>query len=454
MHAGTRVLSPAEYSIEHIWPGNNLGRCAFPRADWDASYPDNWENATSVFFRAPAAKRLFIAALDETGYGLVQTATPEMRGRKFFYFGSADGGQNWMDYLARPGEGKYLEIQSGIAPTQNQRFVLAARAELEWTEAFAPLQLAPEAAHDPDYRAAVRRAGQSLDAVVPADEFARVDALLRIDARKPLDRRFAAGSAWGMRQESLLGRRLADGLDFAVNAPADFWDDSATGRPVAPANLRDVPQGSAVSAAWTSRVAENAGKHGQSWVHELVLAIAAVDRAETAAAAATIAGPHIDRSLALRPSWLGYRMQALLTADPDARSEAYRKAWQMDGAPAELAVEIAAHLMTDGQPGELKAFVDALPPQARDNERIVLARAVVAADSKEFEEAERLLLSRRYATIREGETLLSDLWVRIRRGRVEAALGRAPTPDEIRRDLGRHPLPRTLDLRMHTLEAT
>ena len=31
MSEGTRVLSPAEYSIEHIWPGNNLGRCDFPQ---------------------------------------------------------------------------------------------------------------------------------------------------------------------------------------------------------------------------------------------------------------------------------------------------------------------------------------------------------------------------------------------------------------------------------------
>ncbi len=132
-----------------------------------------------------------------------------------------------------------------------------------------------------------------------------------------------------MRQESLLGRRLADGLDFARECARRFLGrhrDRSAGRLAA--NLRDVPQGQRRLAAWTSRVAENAGKHGQSWVHELVLATAAIDQAETAAAAATIAGPHNDRSLALRPSWLGYRLQALLTADPDARSEAIRKAWQ------------------------------------------------------------------------------------------------------------------------------
>jgi hypothetical protein len=87
----------------------------------------------------------------------------------------------------------------------------------------------------------------------------------------------------------------------------------------------------------------------------------------------------------------------------------------------------------------------------RDNERIVLARAVVAANEGRFDEAEQLLLSRQFATIREGETLLSDLWIKLRRGRLEAVLRRPPTPEEIKQDLAQHPMPRTLDLRMHVV---
>src|SRR5690606_3541425 len=134
-------------------------------------YPAHWENTTSLFFGAPAAPCPFIAALDRDGYGLVQTSTPQMRGRKFFYFGSAAGGQNWMDYLSRPGEGNYLEIQSGIAPTQNQRFELAGREERDWTEAFLPLQLGPQA-HDPDYGAATAPAASGIDAPAPGEPWA------------------------------------------------------------------------------------------------------------------------------------------------------------------------------------------------------------------------------------------------------------------------------------------
>jgi len=446
MAEGTRVLSPAEYSIEHIWPGNNLGRCEFPRPGWDASYPDSWQNATSVFFRAPQAKRRFIAAVDASGWGLVQTATAEMAGRKFFYFGKAIGGQNWMDYLARPGEGKYLEIQSGITPTQNQRFVLAAGEEREWTEAFAPLQLDARKAHDADYRRAVSDAADALDSVVPEGELARTDAFLRQEARRPLEARFSEGAAWGMRQEVLLGRGLADGLDFDVEAPGDCWDDLAGEVMVSERNLRAVPHGVVVSKLWIDRVLASAETQGMTWLHALILAVARLDAGDVEGARS-----YVRESLGVNPTWLAYRLQALTSDTVAAKSASYRKAWASEGAPPELAVEIASHFMAAELSAELKTFVDGLPSGIRDNERITLAQAVVAANEKDFDESERLLMSRQYATIREGELLLSDLWARIRRGRLEAALGRPAMVEEVRRDLIEHPLPRALDLRMHAL---
>ncbi len=444
MSEGTRVLSPAEYSIEHIWPGNNLGRCDFPKAEWDASYPDNWENATSVFFRAPAAPQLFIASVDRDGYGLVQTATSEMVSRKFFYFGSAVGGQNWMDYLSRPGEGNYLEIQSGIAPTQNQRFELAPGEQREWTEAFMPVQLDAGRAHDADYGAAVAHAAT---AVIPADELAQMDVFLREEARLPLDILHSHGAIWGARQERLLGRNLADGLDFARDGTAGFWDDLANGTAVDEANLRDMPDGIAVSKPWVDRIAASAEAQGMSWLHALMLATASLDSGDKQAAR-----DHVAHSLSQKPGWAGYRLRALLSEEPGAASENYLQAWGMGDAPSELAIEIAQHFMSERRSTELKAFVDALPPAVRDKERVVLARAVVAAEDGDFDELERLLLDRPFATIREGETLLSDLWVRLRRGRLEAELQRMATADEVKADLKAHPLPRALNLRMHEIE--
>jgi hypothetical protein len=145
-------------------------------------------------------------------------------------------------------------------------------------------------------------------------------------------------------------------------------------------------------------------------------------------------------------------MKALLSEDADERTANYLSAWAAGGAPPELAVEVTTHLMRAKRSSELKAFVDSLPAKVRDNERIVLARAEVAANDGRFDELERLLMDRQFATIREGETVLSDLWIRLRRGRLEAALGRGPTAHEVKDDLLRHPVPRELDLRMHALD--
>jgi hypothetical protein len=158
-----------------------------------------------------------------------------------------------MDYLSRPGEGDYLEIQSGMTPTQNQRFALAAHEEREWTEAFMPLQLGA-GAHDPTYGTATDHAADAIAAVIPAGDLAEVDAFLRGQARLDLDMRYSSGDRWGARQERLTGKPLAAGLDFSVAAAGDYWDDLAQGGAVALSNLTDMPVGVAVSRLWIERI--------------------------------------------------------------------------------------------------------------------------------------------------------------------------------------------------------
>ncbi len=89
-----------------------------------------------------------------------------------------------------------------------------------------------------------------------------------------------------------------------------------------------------------------------------MLATAALDRGDRAAAQ-----QHAARSLALRPSWPGYRLLALLSPDTDTASENYLRAWRMGDAPPELAVEIAMHFMAAERSRDLKTFVDG--PAAR-----------------------------------------------------------------------------------------
>lgn len=440
---GMRVVSPADYAIEHVLPGNELARFPFPDpARFDGSYPGKWRSATSVFFRKPGGGQPFIAALDTAGNGLAQRSTPRLLGRKFFYFGTGAGGQHWMDYLAQPGQGDYIEIQSGMMPTQNQRFVLPARSEVQFTEVYGHLAAAPEAVQSLPYDEAERQVAAAVAARFPEDELARMDAFLAGVARMPPSRRLSQGTAWGHRHEQLTGAPLAAGLDFAVPAPADFWDDVAACRPLSAEAATRVPDDCAVSPVWLAALARHAAEHGGTWQHALLRGIAALDRNDHVAAA-----KDFEHSVALRPSWLGLRQLALVAAAPDRAEQLYLEAFGFADAPPELAVEIAEFLFRNRRFDPLKAFLATLAPAVAAQERLRLIRASVAADVGDLDTL-AALLDFEPATIREGEDLSGKLWQRLQAGLLNRQLGRAATPSELAAHLADHPIPDHLNFRM------
>ena len=443
---GMRILSPADYGIEHVLPGNELARLPFPDpARFDGSYPDNWRNATSVFFRAPHAPRLWIAALDSGGVGLVQTATDRMRGRKFFYFGNAPGGKHWMDFLSEPGKGDYVEIQSGFMPTQNQRFAFPGNSEIHWTECYGALEVDAKQVHSPEYQVAVAAAGHVIDQRFPVAELDEIDLFLRDVSARPADSRLSTGSPWGGRDERLMSRPIAAGLDFSTpEASRSAWDDLVDDGAFSPSALDAVPAEFAVSARWTAALVKSAGAQGETWLHALMLGLAALNEGR-----ATDAADLYERSVTLKPTWLGYRQLALVAVTHDTAEQHYLSAWSMPDAPPELADEIVDFFRRTGRFQQLSRFLAALAPAVLARERVILARAQVAAQSGEVEELEAYLTTE-FATIREGETLLDELWLALQRNKARRALGREPTGAELADLLTQNPIPWHLNFQMLT----
>jgi hypothetical protein len=441
---GLRVLAPADYSMDHDANFDASGRpihFPFPIMDGvDASYPGRWPHSRSLFFRKPGADRLWLMALKSDGQGLMQTATSEMRGRKMWYWGNSAGGQHWMDFLSLPGRGRYVEIQSGIAPSQAQEFRIPAGGSLEWTECFAPIAVDAKAAHDPDFNKACGAARKALDARVPTADLGAHDAWLRTQASRPLSRRLNAGTRWGELHEVLTGKSVAPGLDFAVGGGAERpWDELArTGR-FSEATLESLPKSWVGGDLWRATLVKSAEAHGETWLHALALGVIALDREAHEEAKA-----YFGRSLERRQTYLALRHLALLADTPDETERFYLRAWDTGQAPTQLAVEIVVWMQQHDRLDALAAYLKRLPPKTSAHERIRLARAQAAISSGDLDLGETLL-NYHFATIREGDLILTQLWERLQIAKAERKLGRRATPAEAKAALAAAPLPIYLD---------
>ena len=428
-------------------PDNHLAPFPFPHGhDFDGSYPVNYRDSASVFFRRPGQTRPWIAAFQGDGRGLFQTSTRELRGRKLFTWGSNPGGQRWMDFLSTPGKGAYIELQAGVAPTQNQEFMLGAKQTLSWTECLAPVRIDPRAGHDADYAAACHAMETIIRNRIPDEVLAEQDAWMRTQAVRPINELLHTGRPWGMFHERMTGVRISPGLDFTAEAGADqCWAELLDAGRFAEETLAKNPTSWAVSDRWVDELERSAETQVMTWLHELFLGVARLDREQTADAKA-----HFERSKRLQASFLADRHLAVICDAEDDAAGAwahYQNAWAQSGESVHLAVEICRFLQANEMHAELAGFVLQLPERVRRHERIRLAVADVALKQGDFARV-REVLRGDFATIREGETLLTDLWFALHAGEAEQRKGSGLTPfemSEVRRSI---PPPTRIDFRM------
>lgn len=442
---GQRVLSPADYAIEHALPDNHLERFRFPNHwGFDGSYPGNWQSSTSVFFRTEDPAPKWLAAVNPDGKGLGQRSTANLTGRKFFYFGYGDGGRHWMEFLSTPEHGgDYIEIQSGVMPTQNQRHQLAAKSEIEWTECFFPIE-GGEACTRGEYGPATAAASQLVEKAEPGNRFDDHDAFLRSVAGLPVSEVLVHGQPWGSLHESLTGAAIAASMTFAGGAVPSFWHAALDGAAEFSGDTV-LEQGFATSKLWCQRLQDLRGKGVAPWFADLHLGIAALDAENFDAAEALLSA-----SSAARANWLAERCLAVLhdrTGAPEKAAAHYAKACTFGDAPAELHLEHAEFLKRRGMDQQLEGLLDELPPAADALERTRILRAEQALKQGDFDTLETLL-EFEFATIREGETTLSNLWTGLIIGRAEKAAGKALSAAEREAALTASPVPFNLDFVM------
>ncbi|MFI5806857.1 DUF5107 domain-containing protein [Streptomyces sp. NPDC051561] len=420
--ARTRVIAPADEAW-HFGYAHTLNRVPSPRSEGvDRSYPAHGAHPADYFYEVPGESRKWIAALDAAGQGLVQTSTDRLRGRKLFLWGSGQGGRRWQEWLTEPGTPGYTEIQAGLARTQLEHVPLEPGADFSWLEAYGPLAADPDTVHGDDWTAARAATERALEDALPR---AGVDAAYTawlahadLEPSEPL----ATGSGWGALEVLRAGHKLP-GTPFPESNLTELQEPwlelLRTG--TFPYPRKVTPPGPTLVAPHWRDMLETAPAEPLTEYHLGVAQWHAGDLAQAVRS--------WERGLQLAPSrWPLLRCLALADCEaghPERAADLYAEAFadlceeRREGdtwtaATAALGREAIASLLAAGRPAQARTVWEGLRPATRRTGRFRLIEATLLVAEGD-RQAARALFDEGFevADLREGATVLSDIWAEL-----------------------------------------
>lgn len=445
----TRVLTnDSGRAVRHM-PDQSVRAVEYPHfSDFDGSYPARYRRADSIFFELQQNQMPWIAYADADGKGLVHASTRRLVGRKMFTWGTNPGARRWLDLLSQPKRGDYVEIQAGLRPTQLQTIPLPAQSGMEWTECIAPLDLEPGDAHHPEYSHARDCVQQLLTEGQIESVLAEQDAVMCAAADLPVAQNLWRGSAWGGIFEKAVGRQIAASMTFDAEPTEGEkpWAQLSEGKGFG----TDDKVGDWVYAdRWIDLLQCDINAGNEQWQHHLHRGVKLLEEEALVPARMTFElsnslkeNEHAWRNLGLLDLREGHIGKAVI---------AYQRAMEIAGPQIEIALEYGRLLFEHRSPVEAEAFLETLPEAIASHERIQLLLAEIALCRSDLSAADRILAGT-FATIRENENTLTDLWYAARFQEEAKRLGRDLTEPEKRQYRLDHEPPRGIDFRMNLEE--
>jgi hypothetical protein len=385
----------------------------------DRTYPARATGAADYFVRLDAGRRPWVAAVDGTGFGLVQSSTAELRGRKLFVWGRGTGGRHWQEWLSPLG-GRYFEIQAGLLRTQLEHVPMPARAEWGWVETYGPVQVDPAVAHGTDWSAARDAVEQALTASVPDQWLAdRRDEASWLAGQPPAEL-LHTGSGWGALEQRLRGggplQRPATPFPAESLGPEQAaWLGLVDSGRLPAADPTEPPLSYQVGPAWAERLERSAAGDWATWLHRGVARHHAGDVGGAITA--------WRRSNEAVPNAWALRNLAVVTSDPDASIALLEQAFQSAPGHPALLGELVEALLDGGRPEVALAAIEAAPVQVAGDPLVRFLEARAAVATGDVRRAERVLSDVTMPWVREGSRSLDDLWFRLEALRVASARG-------------------------------
>ncbi|WP_295697835.1 DUF5107 domain-containing protein [Lapillicoccus sp.] len=443
-----RVVAPADAAWTFAY-GSSVDHVPMPVLDGvDRSYSARSTSAADYFFDLERTPRPWVAALDASGSGLVQSSTRELQGRKLFLWGTGPGGRHWQEWLS-PAGGAYLEIQAGLARTQLEHLPMPARAQWSWVEAYGLLEVDPLLVHG-RWAAARSAVAAAVQAATPQEWLARLHSEATGLADVAPAEILQHGSGWGALERI---RRERAG-DRSLDLPGTPFVDGALGDEQAPwvrlledgvlpaTDVIAPPASYQTTPVWKALLAGST-----DWLGLLCLGVAAWQAGELVEAESAW-----EASLLATPSaWAWRNLAVARQARGDGRGAltAYARAAELAPGVLPLVVERLEALLAAGDPGAVIDLVGSLPPSQRSAPRVGFAELRAAVALRDIPRASALLHDGlELPGLREGARDLEQLWWDYASARLASERG-GEVDDAIREEARRvAPLPWELDFRM------
>ncbi len=421
-----RCVVPADFAFTPI--NGKVGKVAVPyRNDIDISYPTRNPIAIDYFFKTYENHRHYTSHLNKDGYGLVETSTARLKGRKLFVWGRGQGGAKWQEYLSGDdgrgnyGDGRYCEIQCGLANTQYECLPMPPRTAWEWIEYYGPMKADPARIHG-QWHDAQAELETRLDEAAPLDS---MEAELRDThamATSPA-KVITYGDGWAALENQRLSKAglplISPHLDFGTPAEEQqMWQTlllTGSLRDVTNTDTSRAPLSYQRRKEWLKLLRQAAkGPDRHFWLTHYMLGCAYLangdaDRAEEA----------LNASCALDANaWNTYAMAELYRVLGDKERSALTMLAAARMAPTDdnLCKMTAKNLANAGLWDVLADYVDGLSDAQKKLPRVRLYLAISAEGRGDLDLAEAILEEDgglEVPDIKEGEISITELWFSI-----------------------------------------
>lgn len=452
----TRVFSGTPDILYQLTPNSadpipGFGRCRMPvqpNLDCaDISYPWRIPHSVEYFFQNPPEMvSPWEVSIEADCRGILERSTQPLFSRKMFCWGNSIGGRHWCDYLSEEGRGNYIEIQAGLAPTQNHTSVIGADGRVCFSQFFCAFT-APSCAQTQEWNEALPAVSRAVEETLDANA---VEALHRAYEQKallPAGRLLHGGSVYGMlenvRRKAENRPQLTPWLSFgpeglsADNMRAlQAWQGLLEGRPLPEG---PVPLPYMTDLRWEKYLARCAAKSRETAFQYAVLLVENGREAE---------GETLLQSLSASGApFASYALGSLAKGRGDFGQAArlYLLACDQAGPDGDCSfpeAAMAALLQTDAFEAAWKLYQEIPAEKRTETERLLACAAALPLEQWDFLEA---AFTHEFASIREGSVGLADIWLEYRARLLAREENRPFDPEKIDRTL---PLPRQLNFRM------